>query len=498
MIGAQRPRLKSLPADISNTDTGDEVIEFCKRFGLVLDDWQQWCVRYMCAERTDGSWSATQSVLLVPRQSGKSKILEAIEMAALFLWDQQHIIYSAHLGKTATDHMRRIRNHIYSTPDFKRQARVLTGKGDERIERNDTGAILEFITRGKKSSRGGSPNLVIFDEAMFLTDEQIEAMLPALSAQSMNEDVAAQMIYASSAPIAESQVLHRLRKRALNSSPSRMFFAEWSAEPDCDPADRINWYLANPGMGIRISEEWVADNEFGTLSPQGFAVERLGIPEEPDGIDGVVIDPVQWLAITDSTSVAQDPVVFAVDTSKDREWSAIAVAANRAGGGQHIEILDHRPSVPWLVAELIRLRGAWPGSAIVVDPASPAWSIVPELAAAGIEVTKVTAQSLAAACGAFLDAVTGYAAEDGTRVVPTLHYRPDVDEHPEHAAAMVAAVFAARKRSVGDGWAWSRKDSQSDITPLVAATLAFGALPAAANQEHTSSPVGGLADFLED
>ena len=193
-------------------------------------------------------------------------------MAALFLWDEQHIIYSAHLGKTATDHMRRIRQHINSVPDFRRQARVLTARGDERVERMDNGAILEFITRGRKTARGGSPNRVIFDEAMFLTDDQIQAMVPALSAQSMNENAAAQMIYTSSAPIAESEVLHRLRGRALDGNPPRMFFAEWSSEQDCDPSDRTNWYLANPGLGIRISEEWVVDNEFGTLSPEAFAV----------------------------------------------------------------------------------------------------------------------------------------------------------------------------------------------------------------------------------
>jgi hypothetical protein len=35
------------------------------------------------------------------------------------------------------------------------------------------------------------------------------------------------------------------------------------------------------------------------------------------------------------------------------------------------------------------------------------------------------------------------------------------------------AVAAARKRAVGDAWAWHRKDSTTDITPLVAATLAL-------------------------
>jgi hypothetical protein len=31
----------------------------------------------------------------------------------------------------------------------------------------------------------------------------------------------------------------------------------------------------------------------------------------------------------------------------------------------------------------------------------------------------------------------------------------------------------ARKRRLGDAWAWNRKDTDSDITPLVAVTLAL-------------------------
>jgi hypothetical protein len=35
------------------------------------------------------------------------------------------------------------------------------------------------------------------------------------------------------------------------------------------------------------------------------------------------------------------------------------------------------------------------------------------------------------------------------------------------------AVRVAKKRDLGDAWAWSRKRSSSDISPLVAATLAL-------------------------
>jgi hypothetical protein len=40
-----------------------------------------------------------------------------------------------------------------------------------------------------------------------------------------------------------------------------------------------------------------------------------------------------------------------------------------------------------------------------------------------------------------------------------------------------ASLAVARKRMIGDGgWGWSRKDSDSDITPITAATLALWGL----------------------
>jgi hypothetical protein len=40
---------------------------------------------------------------------------------------------------------------------------------------------------------------------------------------------------------------------------------------------------------------------------------------------------------------------------------------------------------------------------------------------------------------------------------------------------LATAVRGARTRPLGDAWAWSRKNSAVDISPLVAATLALSA-----------------------
>jgi hypothetical protein len=475
-IGEQRPRLFSLPHDIHNTDAGDEVIEFAKRFGMVLDDWQQWVVRQMCAEDSRGNWSATQSVLLVPRQAGKSAILEVIEMAALFLWEEQHVIYSAHLGKTATDHMRRMRRHIKAVPEYDKLCRVLTGKGDERVERTDTGAILEFITRGKKSSRGGSPNRVIFDEAMFLAEDQIQAMLPALSAQSMNDEGAPQMIYTSSAPIAESQVLHRLRNRGIDGSSPRMFFAEWSCDSDADPADRDNWYLANPGLGVRISEEWIEDNEFGTLSDDAFRVERLGIPEDPESTSSI-ISIEQWDSMEDKASESSGRTCLALDVSPDRKWASICEAGRRDDGLIHLEVVDRRPSTGWVVDALPGLLVKAGCESIRIEKGGPAASLISQLAEAGVTVDEISSADHARATGQMIDfALAGTLRHLGQQTLRS-------------------AVAGATLRASGDAELWSRRSSKVDVSPLVACTLALGGVP---EVSPVSANFYSLDDFLDD
>ena len=71
----------------------------------------------------------------------------------------------------------------------------------------------------------------------------------------------------------------------------------------------------------------------------------------------------------------------------------------------------------------------------------------------------MSGREMAQACGQFYDAVMA----------------GEVAHHVGHGdhVRLNEAVDAARKRSVGDAWAWHRRDASVDISPLVAATLAF-------------------------
>jgi hypothetical protein len=65
---------------------------------------------------------------------------------------------------------------------------------------------------------------------------------------------------------------------------------------------------------------------------------------------------------------------------------------------------------------------------------------------------------MARACGNFYDAV--------------------VEQKLRHqgSAPLAASVVSGKRRDLADSWAWDRKDTSSDITQLVAVTLALHGL----------------------
>jgi hypothetical protein len=74
-----------------------------------------------------------------------------------------------------------------------------------------------------------------------------------------------------------------------------------------DVNDRDAWYAANPSMGVRISEDWVAANELALLSTEGFMIERLGVVfEELAGNAEITVEA--WNG--SSTTVHRSPVMW--------------------------------------------------------------------------------------------------------------------------------------------------------------------------------------------
>jgi len=448
--GAQRPRLSSVPA--FRESSGPEVTDLAGRAGLVLDDWQAWVLEQGLGERTDGDWAAFEAAVVVPRQNGKGAIIEALCLAGLFLFEDRLTIYSAHEFKTAQETYRRIDELIAGQAWLsKRVVRRVQSTNESGFEL-DNGCRLRFLARSKGSGRGFSSRRLIFDEAYDLPASAMGAVLPTLSAQPNP-----QIWYFSSAGQEDSDVLRSIRTRGIEGSP-RLFYAEWSAPDGSDPTDMDAVAVANPGLGIRISEQFIRDEQ-AALDADEFGREVMGFWDEPEFASGVI--PAEaWARSLNPTSDIAGPPVFGLDVAPLRDSAAVGVAGATEAGLCQVEItgsdglIDHRPGTDWVVPRLIDMASRWSTFKVVIAAGQGAEAFRPQLEAAGIDVVALNGTEVAQACGSFHDLVTS------GRLV---HLgQPELD----------GALRGARRIDRDGAWILGRRKSAVDIVPAYAAILA--------------------------
>jgi phage terminase large subunit-like protein len=264
-----RPSWRSVPPQESSC--GREAIDLAASAGLILDSWQCDAVMDLLGEDESNKWSATSGALICPRQNGKGSVIEALELAWLFLFGVELIFHSAHLFSTSADAYRRIKFLIQETPDLHRQVlRYTESHGQEGIELR-TGQRLRFVTRSKSGGRGFPAPVVVLDEAFNLSKQAMSALVPTMSAQANPF-----LLLTSSAPINDpcSDELRKFMRRSRTGDVPRRCYIEYSADREADYETRLA--QANPGWGVRLNEDVIAE-ERELLSPEDFEIERFGI-----------------------------------------------------------------------------------------------------------------------------------------------------------------------------------------------------------------------------
>jgi hypothetical protein len=438
LYGKQMPRVHSVPP--APVSLGDRAIAFAAECGLFLDPWQQLVLRDSLGVQPGGMWASPRVGLLCPRQNGKGSILEALELFHMFVLRTPLIVHSAHKFDTSQEHFIRLRTLIEANPDLHRHVKSMpTSQGHEAIILRN-GNRLKFKARTVGGAgRGFSADLLVLDEAMLLPEQALDAMLPTLAARKNP-----QVWFTSSAGMPESDALWRIVKRGREGSP-RLAYFEWGCESGADPLDRQNWADANPGLGYRLSLDYL-DDELNDLSPDGFAREHLGIWD--DAASTAAIDVNQWMELADPAEGGCGPnPSFAVATAPDRSWSAVAVAWRRPDGLPYVELVDYRRDATWVADVVTELRSQW-GSPVLVDQASR--GLLPD-------AVKVSQEDRAKADNTLSDAVLAGRLRHGGE------------------AAMKTAVGAAQWRTYNETRIFDRKGS-AEISPLVAASLAVWSL----------------------
>jgi phage terminase large subunit-like protein len=463
------PTVEHVPSAVRSQ--ADDASFLAAAYGLQPDAWQYRVLKAWLAERDGGLWASSRAGLAVPRQNGKNAVLEVRELFGMIGLGER-FLHTAHEVKTARKAFLRLAGFFENKREWPELVQLVRSirktNGQEAIELTNGGGV-EFVARSRGSGRGYTVDVLVADEAQELTDEQLEALLPTISSAPTGNP---QTLFTGTPPPPGStaEVFSRMRADALAGQDGRLSWHEWSVGADADPGDRELWFAANPALGVRLQPD-VVESELAQMSTEGFLRERLGCWSS--GSTASVIRPDVWAVLEDVDSAPDGRVVFAVDMPPNREACSIVVAGHRPDGLGHVELVAHEPGTAWVAGRVKELHRKWKAE-VAVDPSSPAGSLIPELKKAGVEVVEVAGREMAQACGHFVDMVS----EGSVRHIGQ--------------AKLNVAVDAGRKRTLGDAWAWHRKDTSSDISPLVGATLALWTV----GKPPKKRPKSGKASFL--
>ena len=434
---------------------GVRVAEVATRLGIDLMPWQRHVVDVALEVDEAGKLAYREVRITVPRQSGKSTLVLPVVLWRAFAADAlggpQKMLYAAQTRNDAKikwldDYVARIR----AAKSLAGRFEVRLANGDEHV-RFATGSKFGIVATTEKAAHGQTLDMPIQDEAFGLVDDRMDqAFRPAMITRPQ-----AQFWIVSTAGHSGSTYLRRKvdegRAAAEADSGTGVAYFEWSAHDEADPADPATWAACMPALGHTVSEEAIR-NEFESMDRAEF--RRAYLNQWTDAITESVIPLEWWRACVDVESRLEGAPVLAVDVSPDREWASIAAAGGSPSGRVHLELIDRRPGTDWVVPRVAELAARHRPRSVVVDDIGPAGSLAAELRAAGIVPESIGTKGLVQACGQLFDA-----ARDGGIV----HLGDPLVE---------VALRNAATRLLGDAWAWKRRSSSADISPLVAVTLA--------------------------
>lgn len=447
---------------------GAEAADLAESIGMHLDAEQRLALDAILAEKAGGKWAGFEAAVIAARQNLKTFLFEALVLADLFLFGAGLVIWTAHLFPTTMEAFRDLKRVLEGNDHLRRRVKKISEANGEESFELISGQRILFRARSKSGGRGLTGDRVILDEAFALGPSEMGSLLPTLSARPNP-----QVVYGSSAGKCDSNVLRGVRDRGRAGNDPSLVYVEWCAPVVPCASDRCDhrpgaegcalddveaWRMANPAMGLRITQGHIAA-ERRALPPEEFARERLGWWEEPVGAAAGM--PLNLWAAATSHAKPGALVALAVDCTPDLAFSTVA-RATRIREGILLDVVAHKRGTSWVAPLVAELRGST-GVPVIVDLGSPASVVNGELAEAEIVSLNPAARDVAQACSSLIDGMIRKAVW-----------------HTEDKA-FEEAVRGATRRTLGDAWAWSRRNSLADISPLVAATLALwgAAQPAA-------------------
>lgn len=459
------------PRNLERQTLGDEVCDVARQLGYEPMPWMadMWATMYEYTEAVPGIKKLWYREVrrTVPRQSAKTTA-SLIEQVHRMLYGEGHgwgkRPVSAFTAQHASDARDKMVNEWMPVVEFSDCVDELLGgctekgflrsNGKEAIKWRTGGRMITFPPNAT-GAHGQTLDIVVIDEAFAFPDNRAEQG----ARHAMITRKSPQIVIQSTAGTSESKYLREKvddgRQRVLDGTSGHVYYLEYSVGPLDDINNPEHWWRWMPALGYTIDADAVA-LEHDTLDADEF---YRAYGNGWTGSANQIIPAAAWAAAFAPASPRNGGKVWmAIDISPGVDnkgrTASVAVASYR-GAEIHVAVIAYGVGTAWVAAKLGELTRLHTVQRLYIDPTGDAGQIMADIkrtAMANLEV--VDTRTMAAACGRFHQGV--------------------IDRVIRHADQQLlnAAVEGADKRTLDDSWAWKRRTSTTDISPLVAATLA--------------------------
>lgn len=417
-----------------------------ERLGTPLMPWQRQVARVVTEEDGEGFPSWPDTLVLTPRQSGKTTLVACLMVEEAERNPGARIAYTAQTRTAGARRLLDIGSTLVRAGD---DVKVTRGMGNERLLWPN-GSEAYVLAPNAVGGHGESLDLVVLDEAWAVERLVLEGIVPARAARPRSR-----MVAISTMGTTDSELLLDLIAQGEEGS---IAYFRWSAPDDVDIMDDEALATFHPAVGRTIHVRSIAAAR-SVLKPNEYRRAYLNQLVEVDTED----IPRQWWESSARPNVSRPErgLVLAVDIGVGPDTAAIAAAWSPEDGEDwtHGELIDWRPGSPtWITSRLEELFARYRPEGVVIDAIGPAALVAEDVRDVAerhrVDVRVPTSREVATGSSVFLDGLRNGTVTHGV------------------ADPLELAVRGARRKTFGDDWVWSRRKSVHDVTPLIAVALA--------------------------
>ncbi len=435
--------------------------------GIELQDWQLDVLSDWAACDGAGQFVHRRNVASIPRQAGKSYV--AVAWGVSLALNGYHVLWSCHNYSTTMEMRKRFTNVFGSRPkdrfakhpEFNAYMTAANNKTGQEAFELSTGGVVAFSTRTASAALGYTFDVVFYDEAQELTDEQQQVILPTTTSGPMGNP---QSIYIGTPlrPGRPGTVFARERASILSGEDPLADYSlwEWGVSEVGDVRDESRWAEVNPSIGRVANVDAIRMALPPNMTELAFAQEYLGY-WLPGGLAiESVIDADDWRECEISPKLAprDNPTAYAVKFSPDGAVGSIALCID--ADTPFVEVAANRSmrhGVTWFARWLSERADRV--EAIVVDGKSNAQTLVDKMLEMGVDdelVVRPSTADVISANTAFVDATREHAVS-----------------HAGQPALVDSATLSGMRKIGRDGGFGFESNENADATLVEACALAY-------------------------